>query len=75
MPAVIAPSRIPNGSCVGINAISIFQKSGMNGESPFIPEASSADVAKYVAQSAKRPAMKPAIQRLAFNALNPLKVR
>ena len=40
-----------------------------------MPEASSTDVVKYVAQSASNPAMKPAIQRLAFNALNPLKVR
>src|SRR5271169_3005507 len=38
----------------------IFQKSGMKGSSPFMPDASMADVPAYVAQSAKRPAMKPA---------------
>ena len=44
MPAVMAPSRIPRGSWVGMKAITIFPKSGRKAESPRMPEASSTDV-------------------------------
>lgn len=75
MPAVIAPSRIPSGSCVGMKAMMIFQKSGRKGESPRMPEASSAEVAKYVAQSVNSPAAKPATAKFILIERNALNVK
>lgn len=75
MPDVIAPSRIPSGSCVGMKAIMIFQKRGRKGDSPRMPEASSTDVVRYVAQSARRPAMNPATAIFIFTARIALKVK
>ncbi len=56
--------------------MAIFQKSGRKGEFPLIPEASSTEVARYVAQSARSRAKKPAAEGIGiFNMRKVLKIK
>ena len=58
-----------------MKAMAIFQKSGQKGEFPLIPEASSIEVARYVAQSARSPAKKPAAKTGIFSPRKVLKIK